>query len=100
MPDTTITAADLVERHAENIAFVTGLQPAVDVDGFITQLVVAADRFTETAVVGHHDVRSAARLLDQARDDEGVRDELLKCASLCLLAVPDMTDEYRRTAGG
>jgi hypothetical protein len=100
MPTATITAADIVRRYADDIAYVAEQDPATDLDGFIGQLGTAASRFDMAGISGHEYLEKAATLLDEARSaDDTERGVFLKRADKLLEHVGDMTEEYREMVG-
>lgn len=102
MPNTTITADDIISRYADDIAFVAEEPPAADLGAFIDQLYTAARRFSEGGINGHEDLEEAAVHLSAAcRDDsdDTDRDVFLRRADEFLEDVWDMTQDYRLMVG-
>ncbi|MFE9286687.1 hypothetical protein [Streptomyces olivaceus] len=96
----TFTVDGLVQQHAHAVAYLAHEPtPATTVAGFIAQLGAVADHLEVAGIVGHHDLKSAARLISEASDEQSQRREvLLQCAALCLAGLGDMADEYRDLA--
>ncbi|MEV8248096.1 hypothetical protein AB0R01_30635 [Streptomyces rochei] len=101
MPTATLTADDLILKHAANIAYVAEMEtPATDLTEFTRHLDYAADNFDQASINGHEDLKTAATLLDQATEVEGAaREALLRRAAVLLRIVSEMTDEYRDMVG-
>ncbi|MEU4051270.1 hypothetical protein AB0F09_18985 [Streptomyces olivaceus] len=96
----TFTVDGLVQQYAHTVAYLAHEPvPATDTAGFIAQLGTVADHLEVAGIVGHHDLKSAARLISEAADEQSQRREvLLQCAALCLNGLGDMADEYRDMA--
>ncbi|MBZ6102722.1 hypothetical protein [Streptomyces olivaceus] len=94
------TVDGLVQQHAHTVAYLAHEPaPATTAAGFIAQLGAVAAHLEVAGIVGHHDLKSAARLISEAADEQSQRREvLLQCAALCLAGLGDMADEYRDMA--
>lgn len=101
MPTTTITAAEVIRRHADNIAYAAETDPATTLDALIAQLDTAATNYANAGINGHEDVETAATLLNEAHNstDDTERAVLLRRADKLLAPVRDMTQEYREMVG-
>lgn len=101
MPDTTITADDVIRRYADDIGFVAEEPPATDLGAFVDQLYTAARRFGEGGINGHEDLEEAAVHLGAgcSSDDATDRNVFLGRADELLTDVWDMTSEYRCMVG-
>ncbi|WP_069752811.1 hypothetical protein [Streptomyces sp. EN16] len=96
--------AELIARHATNLAHLTGEPLSETGSDFIDQLREAEDRLDRTRIQGGDDLGAAAGLLDQALDvelDGGTPLEqrvfVTRAADL-LRELADMTAEYRAMA--
>ncbi|GHC37582.1 MULTISPECIES: hypothetical protein [Streptomyces rochei group] len=100
MPTATLTADDLILKHAANIAYVAEMEtPATDLADFVQHLTYAARNFSLARINGHEDLETAATLLAEATEMEGTQETLLRRAAVLLRIVSEMTDEYRDMVG-
>ncbi|MFD9564372.1 hypothetical protein [Streptomyces sp. NPDC059994] len=101
MKTATITAADIVKRYADGIAYVAEKTPATDLDSFIDHLDTAVRYFGMVGINGHEDLETAGILLGEAlhADDDTERAVFLRKADKLLKPVPDILDEYRDMVG-
>lgn len=102
MPETTTNPVTiellilLIARYAENVAFVAEEKPATDVQDFIHQLTVTADRLEEVRLDENSLTASAATYLAAAVSaDAADQQMLLKFAEEDLCEVAPRIDEYR-----
>jgi hypothetical protein len=94
----TVTAADVIRRYAEDLAFVADETPATDLSTLIDHLETAASRFDEAGINGHEDMDTAATFLGQVSGADGDLERgvfLRKADDLLYPIVWDMTEEYR-----
>lgn len=101
MTITAITAADIIKRYADEIAYVAEAKPATDLDSFIDQLETAVRNFSMCHMNDWEDLETAGVFLNEARDadDDTERAVLFRKADKLLTPVWDMTDEYRDMVG-
>lgn len=101
MTTATITAADIIKRCADDIAYVAEGSPAGDLENLISQLDTAAGRFSDAGINGHEDLETASTLLYEAHsaDSETARDVFLRRADDLLAPVWEMVQEYREMVG-
>ncbi|MEU0589956.1 hypothetical protein [Streptomyces ardesiacus] len=101
MPAATVTVDGLIRQHAVAVAYLAHEPtPATDPDTFIGQLGAVAGYLEVAGIVGHQDLKAAARLIAEASSEPSRRRQvLLERAALCLKGVGDMADEYRDMAG-
>lgn len=101
MTTATITADDIIRRHAAAIAYVAEEKPATTVTDFTYQLEVAVENFEGAGINGGDELRAGAQYLADADNstDETERAVLLKRATDYLIRASDMRDEYRDMVG-
>jgi hypothetical protein len=101
MPTATITAADIVRRYADDIAYVAEQDPATDLDTLASQLGTAARNFDAAGINGHEGLGAAAGHLHEASlaADDAARDAFLRRADKLLAHVWEMAEEYRDMVG-
>ncbi|MFI6653192.1 hypothetical protein ACIBI8_37085 [Streptomyces sp. NPDC050529] len=95
----TITADELISRHAADIAFVTEVQPATTLEGFSEQLATVAHRLGKTwaDIQGAEELETAGTYLADAihSTDDAERAVLVNRAASYLCNVDEMVEEYR-----
>jgi len=103
MPTTAITAADIIRRYADDIAYVAEKKDqATDIGTFADQLGTAARNFSLARIDGHEDVQTAAAFLHEAdlsADDTERAEFLRKADKLLAPVVGEMTQEFREMVG-
>lgn len=93
----TITAADLIARYADDVAFVADAVAATTVSDFTYQVTAATENFVTAGINGTEELEAGAQYLADAETstDETERAVLLKRAAKNLDYAFDMADEYR-----
>ena len=102
MPDTTINTADIINRYADDIAYVAESDAAIDLETFADQAGRATRNFSLARINGHEDVETAAEHLLEAHlaTDATERDVFIRKADKLLRPIlADMTQEYREMVG-
>ncbi|MCX5097710.1 hypothetical protein OOK36_55740 [Streptomyces sp. NBC_00365] len=104
MTAATITAADIIRRYAEDIAYVAEKEKdqATDIGALADQLDTAARNFSMAGINGHEDLETASTFLAEAHhstEDVERTVFLRKADKLLSPIVWDMTQEYRGMVG-
>lgn len=94
------TAADLIARHAEALAYVTEEPPATNLADLAEQASIASERLENAGIQNADDLETAATYLEGAADSTGTEQAvLLNRAANLLHYTRDMADDYRDMGG-
>lgn len=91
------TIEQLLNHHADDIAFVADKEPATTLDDFIEQLGIAAKHLQDTHAISAEDLDDAAIYLSDAQRATSPQEQqmLLKQAAERLRYADDAVEDYR-----
>jgi len=100
---TTVTAQDILNRYATDIAYPAEAEtPATDLPALAHHLETAASNFDLAGINGHEDIDTASQYVNEAHQatDPTERDVFLRKADKLLRPIVwDMVQEYRTMVG-